>query len=265
MNYGYVYLTTNLINNKKYIGQHKSKKFDESYKGSGKVLLQAIDLHGWDNFSCEILEWADSKETLNELEKFYINEYDAVNSREFYNLVRGGLGDSESGLKFVNNGVHNKKVKECEVSYYLSQGYVLGRTSPTQATIQKRAMSNTGQKRTQETKNNISNAHKGKVLTEEHKLALRKPKSVANWRKGLISVHKDNDYINIKPNELDHYLSMGYVRGSKKHSKESSNRHREAILGRVYVTNDIIYKHPKVEELDYYLSIGWRVGKPKRK
>ena len=265
MNYGYIYLTTNLINNKKYIGQHKSKKFDESYKGSGKVLLQAIDLHGWDNFSCEILEWANSKEKLNELEKFYIKKYDAVNSRDFYNLVRGGLGDSESGLKFVNDGVHNKKVKECEIEQYLLQGYVLGRTPQSEEVIKHRVLMNTGKKRTQETKDKISKALKNKSLSEDHKNALRKPKSAPNWRKGLISVHKDNDYINIKPSELDHYLSIGYVRGSKKHSKESSTKHSEAMMGRVYVTNDIIYKHPKVEELDYYLSIGWRVGKPKRK
>lgn len=34
--YGYIYLTTNLINGKKYIGKHKSLTFDDSYFGSGK-------------------------------------------------------------------------------------------------------------------------------------------------------------------------------------------------------------------------------------
>lgn len=31
--YGYIYITENLVNHKKYIGQHKSNKFDEYYKG----------------------------------------------------------------------------------------------------------------------------------------------------------------------------------------------------------------------------------------
>ena len=41
--YGYIYLTTNLINGKKYIGQHRSKEFDKSYFGSGVVLLKALE------------------------------------------------------------------------------------------------------------------------------------------------------------------------------------------------------------------------------
>ena len=38
--YGYIYEITNLVNGKKYIGQHKSNQFDEDYHGSGKLLIQ---------------------------------------------------------------------------------------------------------------------------------------------------------------------------------------------------------------------------------
>lgn len=44
--YGYIYITTNLTNNKKYIGKHASSKFDENYKGSGKRLWNAINKYG---------------------------------------------------------------------------------------------------------------------------------------------------------------------------------------------------------------------------
>ena len=50
--YGYVYITTNKITGKQYIGKHRAKKFDSSYKGSGKYLLRAFNKYGKDNFEC---------------------------------------------------------------------------------------------------------------------------------------------------------------------------------------------------------------------
>lgn len=41
-NFGYVYKTTNKVNNKIYVGKHKSNCFDENYLGSGTLLSSAI-------------------------------------------------------------------------------------------------------------------------------------------------------------------------------------------------------------------------------
>ena len=48
--YGYIYETTNLINGKKYIGQHVSETFDKDYYGSGKAFLNALRKNGKENF-----------------------------------------------------------------------------------------------------------------------------------------------------------------------------------------------------------------------
>lgn len=88
--YGYIYLTTNLINGKKYIGLHRSDKFDESYKGSGSIFKKAIEKYGWDNFKCEIIEECDNDEELNNREEYWIAFYNAVESDEYYNIARGG-------------------------------------------------------------------------------------------------------------------------------------------------------------------------------
>ena len=36
--FGYIYETVNLIDGKKYIGKHKSSKFDSKYLGSGTYI-----------------------------------------------------------------------------------------------------------------------------------------------------------------------------------------------------------------------------------
>lgn len=42
--YGFIYITTNLINGKKYIGQKKG--YNDTYLGSGKILKLAIKKYG---------------------------------------------------------------------------------------------------------------------------------------------------------------------------------------------------------------------------
>lgn len=91
---GYIYITKNLIDGRKYIGQHHSRYFDSSYLGSGKILKQAIDKYGRENFTTEILEWCASDDELAEKEKSWIGKANAVESREYYNILPGGPGGS---------------------------------------------------------------------------------------------------------------------------------------------------------------------------
>lgn len=84
----YIYLTTNLINGKKYIGQHYGKLNDQYY-GSGVILIKAIEEYGKENFTKEVLE-ITTKEKIDEREKYYIAKYNAVEDQNFYNLSEGG-------------------------------------------------------------------------------------------------------------------------------------------------------------------------------
>ena len=97
--YGYIYLTTNLINGKKYVGQKTSNKFlGEEYLGSGKMLYKAIEKYGRQNFKVELLEEVrGTKSDLNAREIFWIEKLAAVESEEFYNLHPGGVGGATYG------------------------------------------------------------------------------------------------------------------------------------------------------------------------
>lgn len=90
--FGYVYITTNLINNNVYIGKHKSSCFDENYIGSGTILNKAIKKYGKNNFSCKILYEANSLEDLNTKEIYFIALYKKLYKDKCYNVASGGDG-----------------------------------------------------------------------------------------------------------------------------------------------------------------------------
>lgn len=110
--YGFIYITTNKINNKKYIGQRKlaNNSSDDAYLGSGTYLLNAIKKYGRDNFYRETIEYANSKEELNELEEYYISKYRATESDDYYNIHAGG----RSGNKFA--GWSNERLEQFKLA-----------------------------------------------------------------------------------------------------------------------------------------------------
>ena len=103
--YGFIYITTNLINGKQYIGQHKGDGNDK-YLGSGEQITRAIKKYGRENFKREILCFAKTREELNDLEIKYIEKYNAVESEMFYNIANGGYVNPQPGEK---NGMYGKK------------------------------------------------------------------------------------------------------------------------------------------------------------
>lgn len=108
--YYFVYQTTNLVNNKKYIGQHSTENLNDNYLGSGKILQKAIEKYGRENFKREILEFAENKEKLDELEISYIKIFNAANDSSYYNIQTGGSG--ANGLTGELNGMYGKTHSE---------------------------------------------------------------------------------------------------------------------------------------------------------
>lgn len=96
----FVYLTTNLINGKQYVGEHNNLK--DNYYGSGIAIHRAIKKYGKQNFSRKILEEFDSKElAFNAQEKYIIL---------FNTLEPNGYNISPKGGNCVN-GCHSEETK----------------------------------------------------------------------------------------------------------------------------------------------------------
>ena len=89
--YYIIYKTTNLINNKIYIGYHSTKDLNDSYLGSGMRLKQAIEKYGESNFKRDILYVFPTREEALLKEEEIVDEA-FVYSQSNYNMKVGGEG-----------------------------------------------------------------------------------------------------------------------------------------------------------------------------
>lgn len=136
-----VYLTKSYIiykytspSGKHYIGQTcrpVTRKWEHRQADENSYFHNAINKHGYENFTYEVLERDLTLDEANERESYYIREYNSMNRDKGYNRDTGG-----------SNG------------------------SPSEETREKLRQANLGKKASEETRLKISNALKGKPKSE---------------------------------------------------------------------------------------------------
>ena len=114
----YIYIVTNLINGKKYIGKRMCHCpiEEDIYFGSGKAIKNALKKYSIDNFKKEILEICKNYQECNEREKYWIKYFNADKDDNFYNIASGGEGgNTYSGLSHEEIE-RIKKIKSAQTS-----------------------------------------------------------------------------------------------------------------------------------------------------
>lgn len=90
--YGFIYITTNNLNGKRYLGMcayHRPNH--KAYLGSGKALKRAIRKYGSEHFSRIIIEECLTKDDMIAAEVRHIKELNCVNDKSWYNINHGGF------------------------------------------------------------------------------------------------------------------------------------------------------------------------------
>lgn len=121
---GCVYIVTNKVNGRFYIGQHavytKSIHRTIDYWGSGLNIKKAIEKYGESNFKKEVLEWCDNPKTLIDRETYWINNL--WDDDLIYNIDKGsGLATGKwryrSGLTTIEKIMKTKSDPEWKANH----------------------------------------------------------------------------------------------------------------------------------------------------
>ncbi len=105
-----IYKTTNIINNKFYIGLHETNNLNDDYLGSGIFLKKAIKKYGKENFEKEILHIFDNKQEMIMKEMEIVN-LEFISRRDTYNMSMGGFG-----LSTLSNNKKLKAIKKMKIT-----------------------------------------------------------------------------------------------------------------------------------------------------
>jgi hypothetical protein len=160
MYYYTVYKITNKLNNKYYIGVHKTKNINDRYFGSGKIIKEAIAKYNKINFIKEVLYVYTTKDEAYLKEKELVNKI-TLQDPLMYNIQEGGIPTAD----WVDNRRinHSKNISGENHHFY-------------------------GKKLTETHRNNISAGVKGRKHSKEtieKIVATRKKNGIPNSRKGI--------------------------------------------------------------------------------
>lgn len=184
-----VYLVTNKLNGKMYVGQHAGTDLESywrrnvwlaeaGYQGK-RLLYRAIRKYGSHGFDTEILTTVKTKQELDHYEIQLIKFLDTTNPEKGYNITLGGGGSL--GVKFseetrikMSKAREGKLMSEENRQKFIERNkgnkYSLGKKM-TKENFDKLMAVHIGAKRSDEAKHRMSEAHKGKPWSEKQKEA----------------------------------------------------------------------------------------------
>lgn len=188
-----IYLRTNLVNGKQYVGQTNDFNRREKEWKKGKIYSRGIidnarEKYGVDSFSVEILKECKKQDELNKLEQHYIKKFN-TKVPYGYNLTDGGGGQS---------GHHRSEETKRKISEALKGKRV--------------SLGMTGHHHSEESKKKMSDAKKGKPQPQ-------KMEKIYQYKNGILI----NIYISVSDAVKDGFSWGGVSSASNGHLNKEGN------------------------------------------
>lgn len=169
--YSGIYLITNTVNNKVYVGQAQDLYIRTKHHISDEknpLLNKAFKKYGIDKFTIEILEQCEI-DKLNEREQYWMDYYEVIDKNKGYNICP--VAGSTRGLKKSQEEIEKMSERASQRIGKLNPFYGKHHSDDTKEQIRQKKI---GQIVSDETKRKISQRHSGKKFSEERKNAISK-------------------------------------------------------------------------------------------
>jgi len=260
--YNYIYQITNLINNKIYIGIHKTDNLEDGYMGSGSLIKMSINKYGIENFRKDILKFYETYEEAIEEEIRLVTE-SFIEDPSNYNIRTGGVSQikwsdyareklSKSAKILWSDPNHMIKMREVcydnpERNAKLGKGIKkwivtnpekhkirMDKINKNPEKIEKMRLKHVGMKRSKEAVENMKQAQL-KIYSDD-------PKKASEFRgKGKIYIHNPVSK-EIKRISKTESIPIGWVKGSGIDRKQS---HKNLNKGSVFAHDPITLKNKR--------------------
>jgi len=254
-----IYLWTNKVNGKKYVGASRNicgrwlKHEQNSNSGIKRKLYNATRKYGLENFDKEIIEEINSNKSdfyIKQREDYFIDFYNSI--KEGYNVEKGyntityhpeknriinQISEKAKNRKWINNGEKQITCDVKDIQDFLEEGWVFGRLPFSDDHIKQ-----------------LSNSHKGHKLTQKQKDA---------WCPIGGRPHSKETKKIMSKKTMGRYTLKWYIEkyGKEKGIVKYKNHHNKPKGKNICVTKNKINKIIDKNKLNLYLDQGWKRGK----
>jgi|GEM_PF-1725876 hypothetical protein len=174
--YHFVYITTNLITGKQYIGDHSSLVIDDNYLGSGDYLKLSIKKHGRKNFKREILEFFPEKIKAFEAQSRYIQKYNTLYPNGYNISPLGGHNVRGCMSRETIEKISRKNKKHPNIIFAMKNRIVSDETRQKMSKSKKgKTPWNKNGHHTEEAKQKMSKSKKGMYIGEKNPMSGKSP------------------------------------------------------------------------------------------
>lgn len=174
-----VYITTNLIDGKQYVGDHATYNLNDRYLGSGQIIKQAVKKYKYENFKKVILEEFNTKQEAFEAQEKYIKKFNTLVPNGYNISPCGGIANSQSYI----TEEHKDAIRKAQTGRKYRKPWNKGIPSSEEQKIKNRN-AHLGKKASKETKEKMSlnrsgekNGMYGKKHSPEAIIKMQKPKT----------------------------------------------------------------------------------------